>query len=52
MMLLIKPLKGASYKNMVNALDEVLINCLSTYAVVDPSEEEIAWMKSHQDKKD
>ena len=43
LMLIIKPSVDASYQNVVDALDEVLINDLKHYAFVDldPSEKEI-----------
>jgi biopolymer transport protein ExbD len=37
---LIKPLDRSSYNNTVNVLDEMLINDVKTYAIVDPTEEE------------
>ena len=42
LMLIIKPAVDASYQNVVNALDEVLINALDHYAFVDldPAEKE------------
>ena len=39
-MLIIKPSSEATYQNVVNALDEVLINVLPHYALVDISQEE------------
>ena len=44
-MLLIKPTEGASYKNLVDALDEILINDLKKYAIVEASAEETAWLQ-------
>ena len=41
-MLLIKPTEGATYQNIVNILDEVKINGLKKYAIVEPTAEEIA----------
>ncbi|HEX9514406.1 MAG TPA: hypothetical protein VF939_28125 [Puia sp.] len=35
MMLLLKPSPGASYKNVVNLLDETLINQVKRYALVE-----------------
>lgn len=43
LMLLIKPTDGATYNNIINALDEVVINGVKKYAIVDPSAEEIAY---------
>jgi biopolymer transport protein ExbD len=40
LMLVIKPADESSYKNLVDVMDEVLINRVSRYAVVDLSEEE------------
>ena len=45
LMLLIKPGDGASYKNVVDALDEATINMVKKYAVVKLSAEEINWLK-------
>lgn len=42
MVVLIKAGPEASYKNMVDVLDEMLINGVSKYAVVKPSGEELA----------
>ena len=47
-MLLMKPLPAASYRNIVDALDEVLINDMKKYAIVEPSPEETAWMESNR----
>lgn len=44
LMLLIKPLKEASYKNMIDALDEATINRVRKYAVIDPSIEEASYI--------
>jgi biopolymer transport protein ExbD len=40
LMLLIKPLDQSSYKNLVDALDEVMINNVKKYAIVQPSKVE------------
>ncbi len=45
LMLIIKPGREASYKNVVDMLDEVLINDVKKYVVVKPSSEELGWMK-------
>ena len=41
LMLIIKPAEGSKFENIINALDEVLINDVSHYAIVDinPDEE-------------
>ena len=43
--LLIKPLDEASYKNVIDALDEATINGVTRYAIVDPEEPEITFLK-------
>ena len=43
LMLLVKPLSSSSYKNVIDALDEAMINDLSRYAIVDPTKEEKEW---------
>ena len=45
LMLVIKPGSGASYKNVVDVLDEVSINGVKKYAVVKMSEEEMGWLE-------
>ena len=40
LMLIIKPSQGSVYKNVVDLLDEVAINGVSHYAIVDVSNEE------------
>ena len=35
--ILIKPTKGASYKNIVDVLDEMLINGVTRYVLMDPA---------------
>lgn len=39
---LIKPTADASYKNVVTVLDEMLINDIKKYVLMEPSPEEIA----------
>jgi hypothetical protein len=46
LMLLIKATSGASYKNVINALDEVLINDVKKYALVKPEPQEISRMEA------
>ena len=48
LMLLIKPGKGASYKTVIDALDEALINVVSKYAIVSLTPEEAAWMEKQK----
>ncbi len=48
LLLLIKPSKAASYKQVVDALDETLINQVKKYALVSPREEEITYLKTKQ----
>ena len=43
LLLLIKPTEEATYKNLMDALDEVQINGVKRYAVVSPSEAEKAY---------
>ncbi len=45
LMLIIKPSADCSYKDIVAALDEVLINNLKHYALVDLDTEEKQWMQ-------
>jgi biopolymer transport protein ExbD len=45
LMLLLKPGKGANYKNVMNALDEALINNVKKYALLTVEPEETEWMK-------
>jgi hypothetical protein len=44
--MIIKPSEEASYKNTIDILDEMSINTIEKYAVVDISKEEIALLKS------
>lgn len=48
LMLLIKAGKEATYKKIIDALDETLINDVKKYAVVDIAIEETAWMKKQR----
>lgn len=48
LMLLIKPDKEASYKNVVDLLDEATINVVKKYAVVKLSEEEVTFIKNKE----
>jgi biopolymer transport protein ExbD len=44
LMLLIKPSAGADYGNVVDVLDEILINDVRKYGLVNPSPEEINYL--------
>ena len=47
LMLLIKPAEGAKYENLVNILDEVLINDVVHYAIVNiTSDEQMLMVKT------
>jgi biopolymer transport protein ExbD len=46
LMLLIKPGKNASYKSVVDVLDEMTISRVKKYALVKLSEEEDFWMRN------
>jgi len=46
LMLLIKPTSGSVYKNVIDALDEAVINDVRKYAIVEPANEEISYIKS------
>jgi hypothetical protein len=46
LMLLVKPSKNASYKNIVDVLDEVTINVVKKYALVKLTTEEAEWLES------
>lgn len=48
LMLIIKPATGASYESIADALDEVLINNLKHYSLVDMGEPEKTLLKSMQ----
>jgi biopolymer transport protein ExbD len=44
LMLLIKPTSKSSYKNVVDALDEAVINDVKRYAIMEPASEEINYV--------
>jgi len=46
LMLLIKPTSKSSYKNVVDALDEAVINDVRKYAIVEPANEETGYIRS------
>ncbi len=46
LMMLIKPAEEASYKNVVDVLDEATINIVKKYAVIKISKEEKEWLKN------
>jgi hypothetical protein len=46
LMLLIKPLAGASYQNVVDALDEALINNVQRYAITDANAAEKLYIQN------
>jgi biopolymer transport protein ExbD len=46
MMLLIKPSALSGYKNVIDALDEVMINDIKKYAIIEPSKDEIQYIKN------
>jgi biopolymer transport protein ExbD len=46
LMLLIKPTSKSNYKNVIDALDEVVINDVRKYAIVEPPNEEISYIRS------
>jgi len=45
MMMLIKPTSSSVYKNVIDALDEVMINDVKKYAIVEPVNEELEYLK-------
>ena len=45
-MLLIKPAEASSYQNVIDALDEVLINDIKKYAIVELTPEEKFYVKN------
>jgi len=49
LMLLIKPSSASSYKNVIDALDEAVINDVRKYAIVEPAKEELNYIQlKHQ----
>jgi biopolymer transport protein ExbD len=47
LIVLIKASEQASYKNVVNALDEMLINSVTRYAILDPGTGELNFLKAY-----
>jgi biopolymer transport protein ExbD len=45
MMLLIKPLETSTYSSVMNSLDEVLINAVKKYAIIEPETAETKFVK-------
>jgi biopolymer transport protein ExbD len=45
MMMIIKPTSSSVYKNVIDALDEVMINDVRKYAIVEPEKEESEYLK-------
>lgn len=50
LMLLIKPSSFSAYKNVIDALDEVLINDVKKYAIIEPTPEELAFLENKKTK--
>jgi hypothetical protein len=48
LMLLIKAGKDASYKNVIDALDEATINIVRKYTILPADAKEIKWMKERK----
>jgi biopolymer transport protein ExbD len=48
LMLLIKPGSKASYKNVIDALDEAMINGVKKYVVLPADPAETAWLNEHR----
>jgi biopolymer transport protein ExbD len=48
LMVLVKSTPEASYKQVVDVLDEMSINQVKKYAVIKPAVSELEWVKTHQ----
>lgn len=48
LMVLVKSTPDASYKQVVDVLDEMSINQVKKYAVIKPAANELEWVKTHQ----
>lgn len=46
LMLLIKPTAGSVYKNVIDALDEAVIHDVRKYAIIEPVEQELNFLKT------
>ena len=46
LVLMMKPLETSSYKNLMNALDEVMINNVKKYAIMEVTDAEIEFISS------
>ena len=46
LMLLIKPTSASEYKNVIDALDEAVINDVKKYAIIEPTHNEIEFVKN------
>ncbi|HZK64803.1 MAG TPA: biopolymer transporter ExbD [Puia sp.] len=49
-MIILKPGPESSYRNTINILDEMTINTVKRYALVDISPDEFQWMKGSESK--
>ena len=47
LMLLIKPGNDANYRTIVDLLDEATINIVKKYAVINPSKQEVDWLRGN-----
>ena len=45
LVVIVKPTKGATYKNTVDMLDEMSINGIKRYSMTDPNKEEMTFLK-------
>jgi hypothetical protein len=48
MALIIKPTKGSTVKNIVDIIDEVIINDVKHYFIIEPNPEELKAIQSGQ----
>ena len=48
LMVLVKSSPETSYKQVVDVLDEMTINLVKKYAVINPTLPELAWVKAHE----